>query len=165
MNNLQYPLHITPAMVRALHAYYVAHTRRACVLDARIEVGWVRLLSARSLAGQPVTLEDAQIVIRYLQRRVVDPRWKGPRNPGCLKLTGDNFFCVEKFINDLSEARAILAAHKRPIQPTTKTTVQEIGDVRRQVEVPSQREPVQIDEATAKFLADFKNRKARRIKS
>jgi hypothetical protein len=112
---------MTRKTVEAIHAYYRAHTHRECALNDRIEAGWVKLLTATTLAGDQVTLGDAQIVIRYLQKRVVDPRWRGPRNPGCLKLTADNFFNVEKFVNDLAEARSILDSRKRsssnPVNP------------------------------------------------
>lgn len=112
MKTLQYPLGITPEKLRAIHAFYEAHTRRKTLLDARIERGWVALLSAHSLVGEPVTLEDVQLVVRYLQKRVSDPKWKGPRHPGCLKLTADNFFSIEKFVQDLAEARSIWSQHQ-----------------------------------------------------
>lgn len=162
--NLQYPFGITPKMVQALHAYYVAHTRRPYLLNERIEEGWLRLLSAQTLAGEAVTIQHVQIVIRYLQKRVIDPRWKGPRHPGCLKLTADNFFCIEKFQNDLAEAQAILDACKRPKQLATKTVVQQLGDVNRQVEISTQTEPAPIDESTRQFLADLEARRQRRAK-
>jgi hypothetical protein len=111
-----YPSHIAAETVRAIHAYYAAHTRRESPLDHETTRGWIDLLSTKTAAEKFVTLEDVQIVIRYLQKRVTFPNWRGPRNPGCLKLTKDNFFCVHKFLDDLAEARSILGKF------ATKTT-------------------------------------------
>jgi hypothetical protein len=162
MKPLQYPLHITPAMVLTVHRFYVSHTRRQIVMDRRIEEGWLRLLQANSQAGAMVTVDDIQLVIRYLHKRVTDPGRLGQRNPGCLKLNQENFFNISRFVEDLSEARSIFGCRRDGRQrPATRQIEQHTGDIRRQVEVPSTTpDPVPIDEATARFMDQFAERKA-----
>jgi hypothetical protein len=160
MKTLQYPLGITPEKVRAIHAYYEAQTHRKTLLDARIEAGWVSLLSARSLAGDPVTLEDLQLVIRYLQKRVVDPKWKGPRHPGCLKLTVENFFGIERFRQDLAEARAIWnqrSAAKRSTPPPAVVD-RDAGGVHSLVEEKREREAKPMSDAARETFADLRRK-------
>jgi hypothetical protein len=161
MKPLQYPLHITPAMVRTVHVFYVNHTRRQVKLDGRIEEGWLRLLSAETLAGEPVTVDDVQLVIRYLYKRVTDPGKLGQRNPGCLKLNADNLFDIARFRDDLCEARSIMGRRRAPQPPTHQ--VQQIGDIRRSVDVaPPSPDPEPVSESIKRFLEDLAARKARK---
>jgi|GEM_PF-2599408 len=116
MSTVQYPLHVNPEEVRILHQFYGRHTCRNYAFNERIEAGYVQLLSKGSLAGLPVTPQDIEMTIRYLHRRVNDEAFRrryGQRHAGCLKLTADNFFNVDKFREDLAEAQAIMGRWKQ----------------------------------------------------
>lgn len=149
---IQYPIGVTPEMVRELHAFYVGHTRRDYKLDARIEAGWIGLLDGH-------TVEDVRIVIRYLHRRVTRPdrALLTARNPGCLKLTADNLFNRLKFQDDLAEAKSILRSCGQR-RPATTLTVQKIGDLQRTIEVPAgSADGSVIAEAVKAEAARFRN--------
>jgi hypothetical protein len=76
------------------------------------------------------TLDDLKLVVRYLKKGIADRS----RNQGALKFS-NLIVQVDRFEEDLFEARRVLKV--RPRQPEFVSQEQQIGDVRRLVEVPA----------------------------
>lgn len=94
------------------------------------------------------TLDDLKLVVRYLKKGIADRS----RNQGALKFS-NLIVQVDRFEEDLFEARRVLKVRPKP--PEFVTQEQQIGDVRRMVEVPAPDRTVDVRGVFAKLARDL----------
>lgn len=150
----------TPERVRAFHAAYVRETELPMSLGFDRQRSWHTLLT-KTFGEPPAALEIADLVqvIRYLRSGIA----KGERNPGCLRFRN----LIEQpdyFEEELAMARKVASLRQRskPRPEAVTTALPNGGSVTRLDQRQPQSEPVPIDEATERFMRDYRERQSRR---
>lgn len=104
------------------------------------------------------TAEDLRLVVRWIRRQI--ERGASGYVNGSLRFT-TLVIRLDEF-----EEKLHLARHElRPARPRTELREVRTGDIRRQVELPVDSDPVPLDAAAEKFLMDLQDRKRRRQES
>lgn len=146
--------------IRAIHTSYCKATGtdpRDLPLNMQREtlIGyWITY--GKTSRGEPWGVQDLLYVISLIKKGISN----GSRQPGALRFN-NLFGQLDTFEEDLAEAMKRLRAAQRE-KPRTVEATQQVGEIRRTVEVPATPQPEPVGDSTDRFMQQYRERQARR---